>query len=916
MLVGRSREMARLAELLDGARQGRSGAVVLRGDPGVGKSALLGWARAQATGFLVLSARGTQSEVELAYAGLADLLRPVLDRLDVLPSRQAAALAGALAVADAPAVERFAVASATLALLDAASEAAPLLVLVDDAHWLDAASAEALLFAARRVEAEGAVLLFAARRGDGGFPEHVLEELPLEGLDRRQVGELLAARSGRPAGPHIAANLAAQTAGNPLALLELIPLLTEGQLSGVEPLPDPLPAGAAAERAFGRRVAALDPPARQALLLAAAGAADDADAIWRAARSLGLAPAAFERAEAARLLAIDGAGMTFRHPLVRSTVYGAATPSQRRAAHRALAGALRGTLVADRRAWHLAAAALGPDEDAASQLEAAADRARRRSGYAAAAAALQRAAALSPQETDRLRRLLTAADAAHRAGHVDHAVRLLDEALRRTDEPAVRAAIWHTRGRIELFRGRARTAAQLLAAEAAAVRTAQPDQAARMLAEAALAAFLAGEVAEALTMTVEAQETVAGGGGVAELVTKLVTGTALFHAGQPGEGVRLLLAAADLAATTDPSSLDVEYAVLTALALMWAGELQRAEAILGPLLAEARQAGALGVLSYALYAACYLDLRVGRLAAAAVSGTEAARLARDTGDVLFAYLAAGCLALVEAVLGREDACRRHVADGQDLGRQLELDYPHDLADALGLLELGLGRPAEAIRHLEAANRVDALGGEPLMGRPSAPDLVEAYVRAGRPVPAGMRRDLEAQSLDESLPATAAAAWRCRGLLAEETSFDDCFARALGLHQATGMPWPTARTALAYGERLRRAGRRVDARVQLRLAAETFQRIGATPWAERAASELRATGETARRRDRPATDELTPQELQIALAVADGGTNREVGAALFLSAKTVEFHLSHVYRKLGVRSRTQLTRVLVRAMDAK
>src|SRR6266545_1338583 len=554
MLVGRSREMARLAELLDGARQGRSGAVVLRGDPGVGKSALLGWARAQATGFLVLSARGTQSEVELAYAGLADLLRPVLDRLDVLPSRQAAALAGALAVADAPAVERFAVASATLALLDAASEAAPLLVLVDDAHWLDAASAEALL------------------------------------------------------------------------------------------------AGAAAERAFGRRVAALDPPARQALLLAAAGAADDADAIWRAARSLGLAPAAFERAEAARLLAIDGAGMTFRHPLVRSTVYGAATPSQRRAAHRALAGALRGTLVADRRAWHLAAAALGPDEDAASQLEAAADRARRRSGYAAAAAALQRAAALSPQETDRLRRLLTAADAAHRAGHVDHAVRLLDEALRRTDEPAVRAAIWHTRGRIELFRGRARTAAQLLAAEAAAVRTAQPDQAARMLAEAALAAFLAGEVAEALTMTVEAQETVAGGGGVAELVTKLVTGTALFHAGQPGEGVRLLLAAADLAATTDPSSLDVEYAVLTALAL------------------------------------------------------------------------------IEAVLGREDACRRHVADGQDLGRQLELDYPHDLADALGLLELGLGRPAGAIRHLEAANRVDALGGEPLMGRPSAPDLVEAYVR--------------------------------------------------------------------------------------------------------------------------------------------------------------------------------------------
>jgi DNA-binding NarL/FixJ family response regulator len=600
---------------------------------------------------------------------------------------------------------------------------------------------------------------------------------------------------------------------------------------------------------------------------------------------------------------------------VRSAAYAAAAPSQRRAAHRALADALRGTLAADRRAWHLAAAALGPDEDAASQLEAAADRAQRRSGYAVAAAALRRAAALSPQEADRLRRLLAAADAAHRAGLVEDAVRLLDEALRRTDEPAGRAAIQHTRGRIELFRGRARTAAQLLAAEAAAIRTAQPDQAARMLAEAALAAFLAGEVAESLAMTVEAQETVTGGGGAAELVTKLVTGTALFHAGQPGEGVRLLLAAADLAAAAGPGSLDVEYAVLTALALMWAGELQRAEAILGPVLREARQAGALGVLCYALYASCYLDLRVGRLATAAVSGAEAARLSRDIGDVLFAFLAAGCLALVEAVRGQEDACRRHVADGQDLGRQLELDYPRDLADALGLLELGLGPPTEAIRHLEAANRVDALGGEPLMGRPSAPDLVEAYVRAGQPVPAGMRRDLEAQSLDESLPSIAAAAWRCRGLLADEASYDDCFARALRLHQASGMPWPTARTALAYGERLRRAGRRIDARLQLRLAAETFQRMGARPWAERAAAELRATGETARRRDRPTTDKLTPQELQIAMAVADGGTNREVGAALFLSAKTVEFHLSRVYRKLQVRSRTELTRVLTRAMDA-
>src|SRR6266498_2760648 len=324
MLVGRAREMARLAGLLDGARQGRSGALVLRGEAGVGKSALLDWAREQATGFLVLSARGIQSEVELAYAGLADLFHPVLDRLEVLPSRQAAALASALAIADTPAGERSAVASATLALLDAASESAPLLMVVDDAHWLDAASesapllavvddahwldaasAEALLFTARRVEAEGAVLLFAARRDDGSFAAHGLDELPVGGLDRQHTAELLAGRAAWPVAPHVVDDLAAQTGGNPLALLELIPLLTGEQLGGVEPLPDPLPAGASAERAFGRRVAALDPPARQALLVAAAGATDDVEAIWRAAGILGLAPAGFERAEAAGLLTID-----------------------------------------------------------------------------------------------------------------------------------------------------------------------------------------------------------------------------------------------------------------------------------------------------------------------------------------------------------------------------------------------------------------------------------------------------------------------------------------------------------------------------------------------------------------------------------------------------------------------------------
>src|SRR5262245_27362616 len=529
MLVGRPGECARVDLLLEAARQGRSGALVLRGEPGIGKSALLRYAAERANEMRVLEMRGIESEPELPFAGLSDLFRPVLDRIDALPSTQAAALRGALALGPPTSGDRYAVYAATLGLLAEAAEETPLLALVDDAHWLDRESAEALLFATRRLDVEGVAVLFAARegfgvrgRGSASFEGPGIEEVVLSGLDVESAAALLETRASRAPSREVARRLGELTAGNPLALLELAALLTEDQLSGRAPLVEPAPVGASVERAFLRLADSLGGQARQALLVAAVGATAELESILAAAETLGVAAAAFEEAEAAGLISLEGASLAFRHPLIRSVVYSAASPSARRAAHRALAATLVDTRNADLRAWHLASAALGTDDEAADALERAAPSARARMGYAAAAAALEHAARLTGDEEVRARRLHAAGDAVLRAGRRDQAVRLLDAAAACSPAAPLRAEIDHTRGRSELFSGRGSTAHALFEAAAARIETSDPDRAATMLAEASLGAYFAGRLADSVETGLRAQELMRTRGDTAELVSELI----------------------------------------------------------------------------------------------------------------------------------------------------------------------------------------------------------------------------------------------------------------------------------------------------------------------------------------------------------------------------------------------------------
>lgn len=911
MLLGRAAECARIDDLLEVARGGGSGALVVAGEPGIGKTALLEYATGRAGGMRVLRTRGSAAEEALPFAGLLGLLRPVLDRIDALPPSLGAALRGALAVGPPTTGDRFAIYAATLALLAEAADDRPVLLVVDDVHWLDPPSAEALVFAARRFEAEGVAILAAARSPrPEAFGPPTFEEIELGGLASDDAAALVGAVASHAPPPPVARRLVESTAGNPLGLLELAALLTEDQLAGREALEEPTPAGASVERAFARQIEALGADARRALVVAAAGEATEVAAILRAAAALGVDPRALEELEAAGLVTLDDAGLRFRHPLVRSVAYARATPGERRAAHRALADALGEERNADPRAWHLAAAALGPDEEAAEALERAARGASLRAGYATAARALETAARLSADERARVRRLLASAEVALLAGRAEHAVRALEAAGGAAAEPALLAAIDHARGRIALFDGRMRAASDVLEGAARPIEQADPVLASTRLAEAALAAYLAGQVSRARDLALEAQALNPSPGGNAGLITELVLGASLFLAGNVTDGFRLLVSGADIAEGRRGPRPDPEYVVFAAMLLVVAGEYRRAEPLVRSSVEEARRLGALGILPFALYSAAHLDLRTGRLTAAYAGASEAVRLATDVDAPLWRFFALGCLALVEAIRGDEASCRSHAQQAQEAGAVLELDYPRDVDDALGILELAVGRPEEAIPHLERANRfTEDVGGPPVLARFSAPDLVEAYVRTGHPVPDPMVAELERQSRHEEFPATAALAWRCRGLLAGDADFEAAFGEALRLHEVAGASLAAARTALLYGERLRRLGRRVAARTQLRDALATFERLGAGAWARRAESELRASGETLRRRDPAAAERLTPQELQIALVVASGATNREAGAALFLSPKTIEVHLGRVYRKLGIRSRTELARLV-------
>jgi DNA-binding CsgD family transcriptional regulator len=911
MLLGRQAECGRLDRLLADARAGHSGVLLIRGEAGIGKSALLDYARQQAADLNVLRCRGVESESELAFSALADVFRPVLNRLSSIPEPQADALAAALALGPPGGGARFAACAATLSLLAAAAEESPLLVTIDDAQWLDPSSAEALLFAARRLDAEGIVLLFAARTGEAPMLERAhLPQLVLSGLDREAAAALLAGRNG-PVAPPVVDRLLAATAGNPLALLEIPSLLSAAQLAGTEPLGDELPTAPAVEQAFLRHVEELPERSQEALLVAAASESGDPVEIAQALLALGLDPRELDAAEEAGLLSVAAGRLAFRHPLLRAAVYHVASTGARQAAHRALAQTAAGELHAARRAWHLAAAAPAHDEAAASALEEAAVEARRRGGRAEAASAFERAALLSPDESEKARLLHEAAHDAWLAGGPDKALELLDAALACARDPVTRARIQHLRAGIELWGGSPMSAQALLSEEATAIEDLEPARAARMLTDAAWACFVNAEI-DAGVETAERACALAERAGVdAETLAKAVLGIGLVLSGEPRKAMPLF--AGYVALLENP---ETETAIDKAFrpdgqVLTWFEQYERARQSLTRTIESARRQTALGVLSYPLAVLSDLDFRTGNWAAAYAGASEAVRIADETEQETMVAFSLGCLARIEAARGDEDDCRRHAQ------RALALAYGRigavvaSASAALGLLELGLGRPDEAIVHLEEIARLAAAHGlrEPAVVQ-WAPDLVEAFVRAGREDDAARELASFARLANETERTWALATTsRCRGLLAPDDAFEAEFEQALELHGRTSAPFELARTQLCLGERLRRARKRAEAREPLRSALETFERLGATPWAERSRVELAATGETARRRDPYAAEQLTPQELQVALIVAQGATNKEAGAALFLSPKTIETHLGRVYRKLGVRSRTELAHLL-------
>jgi DNA-binding CsgD family transcriptional regulator len=910
VFVGREQERARIDRLLQEARAGKSGALLLHGEAGIGKTALMRWGIGQATGLRVLRARGIETESDIPFAGLAELVTPLLDRLDDIPEVQASALRGALALGPATPHDRFTVPAGLLSLLAVAAEEQPVLVAIDDAQWLDEPSLEAFLFAGRRLGAEGIAMLGSVRDGTAVAALEVpwLELLRIEPLAEAEARELLGASQVERLAPAVTDRLVKTAAGNPLALLEIPRLLSDGQRAGREPLEEPLRPGTGVERAFRRALDELDERAHRALLLAASAHSGRVAVIEPALVEMGLTLADLEGAEAARMLTVSDGELEFRHPLLRSTAYHAASAAERRAAHAALAAAApQGS---PERAWHLAACAVAPDEEVAAALEAAALDARGRGAHATAARDFGRAAQLTPEDEPRARRLLDAATDAARSGEADRALSVLGEAARLASDPLLAADVQRMTGHVEMRRGSPLVAYELLVAEAERVRSRDPRRAAGMFLEASVSHMMTGDM-HALIATAERARALATSADPAvELLATAVIGEAYLALGDVEQGDAMLSACEPYLLEGDPLAI-VEVVAMAAHSSIWIEKFERAQRLFDRVIAAARDASAVSALIYPLAARSHMDFRLGRWAAARADATESVELAQDTGQLPLLTHSLAALAHVEAALGADEPCRRHVTEGLALVARFQAEaigtYLHG---ALGLLELGLGRIPEAIVALEECQRhADRLQMQPAVVQ-CTPDLIEAYARAGRRDDAAALIDvLDGRATRTGSLWARAAVARTRALLAPDGEFRAAFEVALTLHADLPMPFERARTLLCLGERLRRARQRADARAPLKEALDTFERLGARGWAERARTELRATGEQQARRAETAAEQLTPHELQIALLVAQGMTNREAAAALFLSPKTIEYHLGQIYRKLDVRGRAQLARLM-------
>jgi DNA-binding CsgD family transcriptional regulator len=911
MLVGREVEAERIGGLLSGARRGTSGVLVVRGDPGIGKSALLQYAEDSALGMAVLKARGIESEAEIAFSGLFELLRPALALIDRIPSQQAQALGGALRLSAAVNRDRFIIGAATLSLLAAYAEEAPLIVLIDDAHWIDASSSDALTFAVRRLLAEPILVVVAVRTGEeSAFDAAGLPQLELGGLDADAAKALLTEQAGSTIRPEVIDWLYRSTAGNPLALVELA---ANAPHLGVEPFDRPLTVETRVERAFARRVQQLSAAARQSLVIAAAAGSGDLGPLTRALDSAGLEPAVLEEAESVGIIRIGEQTLEFRHPLMRAAIYHSATPAERRAAHRLLAEQLDADRFSDVRAWHLASAALGPSEEVAEALESSGNRARERSAYAVAASAFERAAQLTSADSRRAERLLAAADSAWLAGAVERASDSLEAAREIAQTPRLQAEIDQLSARVSMRHDPVTISHDTLVRAADRIAHIDPARACRFLAEAADSLMFAAAASRMLETARRAWELASGlENDEVRFFTCMALGQALIVNGRGGEGADLIRRSLSIMQASDALQLDPRLVSWAGRARLFLRDNSSGSELIHRAVDLAREQGAVGMLAVALNQLALDSATSDRWVEAGAQFAEAIRLARETGQFndLCSDLAA--LSRLEARQGRADQCRAHAAEAQALAQRLGLGMFSVWASlALANLELVLGDAKATIQHGEEANRVihELQFNDPDVS--PAPEMTEAYLRLGRLTDArqAAERCMHA-AVEKGQPWALARADRCLGLISGDDAYAQYFANAMQQHSLTADSFERGRTHLCFGERLRRERRRAQAREQLRLAFDIFDRLGAEAWTERTRLELLATGEAAPRRRRTPLDQLTPQEFQIAQLLADGATTREAAAKLFLSPKTIEYHLRNVYDKLDVHTRAELKSSLV------
>jgi len=904
LLVGRLDERGQIDRLLEAAGDGVSAVLVLQGEPGIAKTALLNYATESARSFHIVRLVGIESEAELGFAALHQLLLPFLGRLDLLPGPQRHALGTALGLRGGGPPDRFLVGLASLTLLSVAATERPLLCVVDDAQWLDHGSAAVLAFVARRLSVDAIAMLFAVQEPS---ERHVqlqgLPQLRVRGLPTADARQLLVSAAPSKVGSGVRDQIIAQTGGNPLALIELGREFSAEQLAGRAALPEPLPLGPSLEARFLRQVRCLPDATQTLLLTAAADPAGDPAVLWRAGECLGFGITAAGPAESRKLVTF-GSPVRFRHPLIRSAVYHGAPLMERKRVHAALAEATDPVAGADLRAWHRAEAAMGPDESVAAELEQAADRARSRGGWAATGAFLTRAAMLTPDATAHVRRVLAAAAAEVTAGASLHAQALLDGVAGRLDDPRQHIVAQRIEGAIHYALNQPGQTASILFNAAQQLAALDIGQARAALLDALTAARISGRLAASGVddndVARAARSTPLPPQSAVTVGDLLLDADATLLLDGPDAAAPLLRQAVTALLAAPLNSADMlswtEVGCRAAGAL---GDDDALHALANRLEQQAREQGAVLPLSVALIFRLASELFAGALSQARACFTERGAIEAARGG--------NCelgQALVLAWRGQVSEARAQAASAErvavEQGQGWKLSW---LEYARSVLELGTSHYEEALAAVPCAYEDN-----PLLSAFALPDLIEAAVRCGQRAFAERAVERVARHAAPSpTPLALGLLARSRALLADGSDAEALYQEAIThLRQARGSAH-LARAHLLYGEWLRRAKRRRDAREHLRTAHGMFEEMGAGAFAQRASLEIAATGETARRRAPARSSNLTPQELQVAALAAAGSTNPEIASQLFISPKTVDYHLGKVFRKLDVGSRRQLAR---------